>query len=71
MNSRQKIRSFFNYKICVALQDNYDPTIEDFYLKDNFVVDDESTNLEILDTAGQVTRHSITVTLRYETQQAR
>jgi hypothetical protein len=41
------------------VQDNYDPTIEDFYLKDNFVVDDESTNLEILDTAGQVTRHSI------------
>jgi len=33
--------------------ENYDPTIEDFYYKENFMVDDEPTNLEILDTAGQ------------------
>ena len=36
------------------VQESYDPTIEDFYYKENFPVDDEPTNLEILDTAGQV-----------------
>eukprot|EP00090_Calanus_glacialis_P019186 TRINITY_DN29529_c0_g1_i1.p1 TRINITY_DN29529_c0_g1~~TRINITY_DN29529_c0_g1_i1.p1 ORF type:complete len:205 (+),score=69.04 TRINITY_DN29529_c0_g1_i1:56-670(+) len=34
-------------------QDNYDPTIEDSYSKDNFMVDDEASPIEIYDTAGQ------------------
>ncbi|XP_023347766.1 GTPase KRas isoform X2 [Eurytemora carolleeae] len=33
--------------------ETYDPTIEDFYYKENFMVDGEPTNMEILDTAGQ------------------
>ena len=32
----------------------YDPTIEDSYNKDPFIVDDLACCLEILDTAGQV-----------------
>ena len=36
-------------------QDYYDPTIEDSYMKDNYMVDGEPTALEILDTAGQDT----------------
>ena len=38
------------------VQESYDPTIEDFYYKENFPVDDEPTNLEILDTVGQVSK---------------
>jgi len=34
--------------------EKYDPTIEDFYTKDNFKVDDIICPIEILDTAGQV-----------------
>ena len=34
--------------------DKYDPTIEDSYRKNNFDVDGELVDLEILDTAGQV-----------------
>lgn len=36
-------------------KDYYDPTIEDSYMKDNYMVDGEPTALEILDTAGQDT----------------
>ncbi len=32
----------------------YDPTVEDFYRKANFMVDDEICPIEIMDTAGQV-----------------
>ena len=35
------------------LQEFYDPTIEDSYIKDNYIVDDETFSLEIYDTAGQ------------------
>eukprot|EP00092_Neocalanus_flemingeri_P020207 GFUD01021881.1.p1 GENE.GFUD01021881.1~~GFUD01021881.1.p1 ORF type:complete len:203 (-),score=58.88 GFUD01021881.1:237-845(-) len=38
-----------------AFQDSYDPTIEDSYTKDNFMVDDEGSPIEIYDTAGQDT----------------
>ena len=38
----------------MTLQDFYDPTIEDSYIKDNYIVDDETFSLEIFDTAGQV-----------------
>jgi len=34
-------------------KDYYDPTIEDSYMKDNFMVDEELSPLEIFDTAGQ------------------
>ena len=34
--------------------DKYDPTIEDSYRKNNFDVDGELVDLEVLDTAGQV-----------------
>ena len=34
--------------------ERYDPTIEDCYRKDNFMVDDEVCPIEIMDTAGQV-----------------
>ncbi len=33
--------------------ERYDPTLEDFYRKDNFRVDDELCPIEIYDTAGQ------------------
>merc|ERR1712013_685549 len=36
-------------------KDYYDPTIEDSYMKDNFMVDEELSPLEIFDTAGQDT----------------
>ena len=49
-------------KSCLTFQlvhgkflEKYDPTLEDAYRKDNFVVDGEPINMEILDTAGQVT----------------
>ena len=35
-------------------QEDYDPTIEDSYMKDNYMVDDIPVPLEIFDTAGQV-----------------
>merc|ERR1712066_1091116 len=35
--------------------EKYDPTIEDSYRKDNFLVDGEHMSIEILDTAGQDT----------------
>ena len=38
----------------MTLQEFYDPTIEDSYIKDNYIVDDETFSLEIFDTAGQV-----------------
>lgn len=34
--------------------ENYDPTIEDRYTKENFQVDGEICPIEIMDTAGQV-----------------
>ena len=34
--------------------DKYDSTIEDWYRKDDLMVDGESVSIEILDTAGQV-----------------
>ena len=37
-----------------AFVDEYDPTIEDWYRKDDFMVDGESVSIEILDTANQV-----------------
>ena len=40
--------------IIMTLQEFYDPTIEDSYIKDNYIVDDETFSLEIFDTAGQV-----------------
>ena len=36
-------------------QDFYDPTLEEQWMKDNFLVDGEPVVLEITDTAGQVT----------------
>ena len=36
-------------------KDYYDPTIEDSYMKDNYMVDEEPISLEIMDTAGQDT----------------
>jgi len=36
-----------------AFKEFYDPTIEDSYIKDNYIVDDETFSLEIFDTAGQ------------------
>ena len=38
----------------------YDPTIEDSYKRDGFVVDEENCPIEILDTAGQVRWQGIT-----------
>lgn len=37
--------------------EKYDPTIDDSYKKDNFRVDGEPCPIEILDTAGQVTKN--------------
>ena len=34
-------------------KDYYDPTIEDSYMKYNYMVDEEPISLEIMDTAGQ------------------
>ena len=34
--------------------EKYDPTIEDSYRKDNFLVDGEQVSMEILDPFGQV-----------------
>jgi GTPase KRas protein len=34
--------------------EKYDPTIEDYYWKDNFLVDGEQMSLDVLDTAMQV-----------------
>ena len=45
--------------IIITLQEFYDPTIEDSYIKDNYIVDDETFSLEIFDTAGQVRNISI------------
>jgi len=36
-----------------SFKEYYDPTIEDSYRKDNYIVDDETVSLEIYDTAGQ------------------
>lgn len=36
-----------------AFKEFYDPTIEDSYTKDNYIVDNETFSLEIYDTAGQ------------------
>ena len=36
-------------------KDYYDPTIEDSYMKNNYMVDDKPISLEIMDTAGQDT----------------
>ena len=33
--------------------EKYDPTIEDSYMKYNYMVDEEPISLEIMDTAGQ------------------
>ena len=48
-------------KSCLTFQlvwgkflEKYDPTIEDAYTKEGFNVDNETYQLEILDTAGQV-----------------
>ena len=48
-------------KSCITLrflhdffEDKYNPTLEDSYMKENFMVDGEAYTLEILDTAGQV-----------------
>ena len=39
----------------VEIEDYYIPTVEDSYMKYNYVVDEEPINLEIMDTAGQDT----------------
>ena len=48
-------------KSCITLrflhdhfEDKYNPTIEDSYMKNNFMVDGVAHNIEIFDTAGQV-----------------
>ena len=48
-------------KSCITLrflhdsfEETYNPTIEDSYLKSNFMVDGVAHTIEILDTAGQV-----------------
>jgi len=49
-------------KSCITLrflhdhfEDKYNPTIEDSYMKNNFMVDGVAHNIEIFDTAGQDT----------------
>ena len=39
----------------VEVEDYYFPTVEDSYMKYNYMVDEEPINLEIMDTAGQDT----------------
>ena len=53
-------------KSCVTLrflhdffEEKYNPTIEDSYMKNNFIVDGEAHSIEIFDTAGQVTHTTI------------
>ena len=38
-----------------VFKDIYDPTLEDSYRVDRFLVDGEDCGMEIFDTAGQVT----------------
>ena len=46
-------RMFYTFQN--MFQDFYDPTLEEQWMKDNFLVDGEPVVLEITDTAGQVT----------------
>ena len=55
-------------KSCVTLrflhdffEEKYNPTIEDSYMKNNFIVDGEAHSIEIFDTAGQVTHTTISI----------
>ena len=53
-------------KSCVTLrflhdffEEKYNPTIEDSYSKNNFIVDGKAHSIEIFDTAGQVMHETI------------